>query len=338
MIELNMINDVAKTILEADPDPVVRLRLLRDVLKRSLDDGEVKQAKLNLSKSRWVKELEREQLSDGSWGRFHTRDTRVKQKIARTEAGVSRALALGLDICHPILRKVASYIVCVLDGRYKWRDRREVSWGQGWWDSAVQLISAATLAQIQPNLKILDTVWELWYTIVHRAFPSGIYNREHEIQAHLELRGIEDISEYARKSIMRRGALGSFNKYQVALLGSRSDRLPHQLEKAYLAKIWNQGIGYLGVPPAILPMQLLKKTSSQFEAWLSSIELLTSFTSWREFAREPLGWLLKAFGTSDPDQHSLHIFLYLRVGGKKGIKNLTGPQESLCYSGNIMIQ
>lgn len=145
MIELNMINGVAKTILEADPEPVVRLRLLRDVLKHPLDDIEVKRAKMNLSKSRWVQELEREQLSDGSWGRFHTRDTRVKQKIARTEDGVSRALALGLDICHPTLQKAASYITYILDGRLKWRDRREVSWGQGWWDSAVQLISSATL-------------------------------------------------------------------------------------------------------------------------------------------------------------------------------------------------
>jgi hypothetical protein len=217
----------------------------------------------------------------------------VKQKIARTEDGVSRGLALGLDICHPILRKAASYIISILDGRLKWRDRREVSWGQGWWDSAVQLISAASLAQIQPNLKILDAPWGLWYSIVHRAFPSGIYDREQEIHAHLEFRGIKDLSEYARKSIRRRGALGSFSKYHVALLGSRSERLPHQLEKAYLATIWNQGISYLGVPLAMSPVQLLMKTPSHFDAWLSSIELLTPFTSWRDLARDSVGWLLE---------------------------------------------
>jgi hypothetical protein len=291
MIALDMIKDVAKRILEADPDPAVHLRLLRDVLKPPLDTVEVKQAQRNVSKSRWVQELEREQWRDGSWGRFHTVDTKVKQRIATTEDGVSRAIALGLDASHPVLQKAAKYIACILDGTLEWHDWREVSWGQSWWESGVQLLSAATLAQIQPNLKILDAVWNLWFRIVHRAFPSGQYNREREIQAHLELRGIKDISEYARKSIMKRGALGSFSKYHVALLGSRADRLPHQLEKAYLTKIWNHGIGYLGVPPAMSPVRLLKKTPLHFESWLSSIELLTPFRSWRTHAQKPVDWL-----------------------------------------------
>jgi hypothetical protein len=291
MIERDVINEVAKTILEADPDPVVHLRLLRDVLKYPLDTVEVLHAQRYLSTSRWVQELEREQWRDGSWGRFHTEDTKAKQKIATTEDGVSRAIALGLDTSHPVLQKAVKYITCILDGTLEWRDWREVSWGQSWWDSSVQLLSAATLAQIQPNLEILDAVWDLWYRIVHRAFPSGQYSRGREIQAHLELRGIKDISEYARKSIERRGALSGFSKYHVALLGSQADRLPHQLEKAYLTKIWNQGIGYLGVPPAMSPVDLLKKTPLQFEAWLSSIELLTPFRSWRTHAKKPVDWL-----------------------------------------------
>ena len=291
MIELDMIEGVAKTILDADSDPVVRLRLLRDVLKQPLDNVEVKQAMISVSNSRWVQELEREQWSDGSWGRFHTVDTKVKQRIATTEDGVSRAIALGLDTSHPVLQKTAKYITYILDGTLGWHDWQEKSWGQSWWDTGVQLISAATLVQIQPNLKILDAVWDLWYRIVDRAFPSGQYNREREIEAHLELRGINDISQYAKKFITKRGGLNSFNKYHVTLLGSQADRLPYQFEKAYFTKIWNQGMGYLGVPPAMLPVSLLKKTPLYFEAWLSSIELLTPFRSWPTHAKKPVHWL-----------------------------------------------
>jgi hypothetical protein len=291
MIELDMIEGIAKTILDADPDPVVRLRLLRDVLKQPLDNVEVKQAQRNLPKSRWVQELEREQWRDGSWGRFHTMDTKVKQRIATTEYGVNRAIALGLDTSHPVLQKNVKYITYILDGTLGWPDWREVSWGQSWWDTGVQLIAAATLAQIQPTLKILDAVWDLWYRIVNRVFPSGQYNRECEIEAHLELRGINNISQYAKKSITKRGGLNSFNKYHVALLGSRAGRLPYQFEKAYFSKIWNQGIGYLGVPPTMSPVHLLKKTPFYFEAWLSSIESLTPFRSWRTHANKPVDWL-----------------------------------------------
>jgi hypothetical protein len=87
VIELDMIKDIAKTALEADPDPVVRLRLLRDVLKHPLDTVEVLQAQRNVSTSRWVQELERAQWRDGSWGRLHTEDPKAKQKIATTEVG-----------------------------------------------------------------------------------------------------------------------------------------------------------------------------------------------------------------------------------------------------------
>jgi len=293
MAELDMIKEVAENILTNTPDPVVKLRLLRDVLRRPLDSTEVIQAKTNLSKSRWVHELESEQWSDGSWGRFHTMDTNKKQKIATTENGVSRALALGLDASHPILRKAAAYITCILEGTSKWRDRQEVSWGQSWVDSGVRLISAATLAQIQPDLPILDGVWDLWHTIIRRAFPSGKYNREQEIQAQLDLLGIRIISKYAREQIKRGRALRAFSKYHIALLSSRADRLPHQLEKAYVTMIWNldNGISYLEVPLTISPARLLSRHPSRFDAWLSSIELLTPFASWRELARDSIGWL-----------------------------------------------
>lgn len=291
MAELEIIKDTARQMFKTNPDPVIKFRLLRDVLKQPTDNPEIIQAKTKLSTSRWVQELKKEQWNDGSWGRFHSMDYKAEQKIPTTEYGVSRALALGLDISHPILQTAGEYITCILDGTLKWRDRREVSWSQSWWDSGVQLISASTLAQIQPDLPILNDIWNMWFSIIHRAFPSGKYNREHEIQANLELRGIKDISNYARRQIKRGSALDSFSKYHAILLGSRADSLPHQLEKAYLTKIWNQGMGYLGVPPATSPAKLLKEPPSAFEAWLSSIELLTPFSSWREFARSPIDWL-----------------------------------------------
>jgi len=293
MTELDEIKEIAERILASHPDPVVQLRLLRDVLKRPLDSTEVTQARMKLSTNRWVQELEHEQWSDGSWGRFHTEDTKAKQKIATTETGVNRALALGLDASHPILLRTMDYITRILNGTLEWRDHREVSWGMNWVNSAVQLISAATLAQIQPDLPILEKVWNLWYAIVCRAFPSGKYDREQEIQAHLELLEIRSLSKYAKDRIREGKALTTFNKYHIMLLGSHAGRFPRQLETAYLSRIWNQddGIGYLGVPLMIPPAQLFSKKRHHPDNWLTSIELLTPFPSWRQLARDAVGWL-----------------------------------------------
>ncbi len=291
MITLDQLTEVATTILEAKPDPVVRLRLLRDVLKRPPEAREVEAAAQDLATSRWVQALEREQWADGSWGRFHTEDTTIRQRIATTEVGVSRAIALGLDAAHPILEKAGEYITGVLEGTRVWRDRREVSWGQRWWDASVRLISAATLAQIQPQHPILEEVWKTWSIILQRAFPLGHYQRDREIQAHLELLNLKDLSTYARKAIKERHALNCFTKYHVALLGTRAHRLPPQLEAAYVATVWTQGIGYIGVPAATVPARLVEKTPSHVEAWLASIEVLTLFPSWDIHAKEPVEWL-----------------------------------------------
>ena len=94
MLNVETITATAERILADGPDPVVRLRLLRDVLRRPADSNEVMQARSDLAANPWVRLLESEQRSDGGWGRFHSRDTRSKCKIITTEAGVDRALAL----------------------------------------------------------------------------------------------------------------------------------------------------------------------------------------------------------------------------------------------------
>ena len=68
--EPDLIHEIAERILAGDPDPAVRFRLLRDVLARPPDGPALVQARHDLSTSRWVQELEREQREDGSWGRF----------------------------------------------------------------------------------------------------------------------------------------------------------------------------------------------------------------------------------------------------------------------------
>lgn len=292
MKELEVIEEAAEQVLAQSPDPVVRFRLLRDVLRRPLNSSEVLQAREDLSRSHWAQELESEQWSDGSWGRFHSMDSKAKQKISTTEDGVTRALALGLDTTHSVLFRASEYITGILERTITWRDRPEVSWGPELWDALVRLISGATLAQIQPDLRVLDDVWGLWHAIIRRAFPSGEYDQEEEVQAHLELLGIKSMARYLRKRLW---AFSTSTKYHVALLGSRADTLSRDLERAYVRRIWNleRGIGYLQVPLTSSAEELKK---GPLERWMTSLEMLTPFPSWRKFAGGAIDklWELKS--------------------------------------------
>ena len=111
---IDIIEETAAMILEQDPDIVVRYRLIRDVFREGADSSELQEAKSKLKDSQCIQELEQEQREDGGWGAFHSRSTRMKQKIPSTEVGVERALSLGLDASHSILQRTSAYILGIM--------------------------------------------------------------------------------------------------------------------------------------------------------------------------------------------------------------------------------
>ncbi len=278
--EMGAIQDQALRILSQGPDPVVRYRLTRDVLLTPPEDHELSLARNDLLTSRWVQALEREQWGDGSWGRLHSQDYRAKQKVPTTEAGVQRALALGLDATHPVLQKAASYLSGVLEGKIQPPDRPEKN---DRWHTGLQLFTAATLALIQPDLPILDDVWELWATIAGQAFAAGVYDRDAEARAHRDLTGASVRDSY----------LVLDNKYTLALLGARAAELPGDLEAVLLNWAWHKkdGLRYLGQRVSHAPVPL---KSGSFERWLTSLELLTRFPGWHNLAGDMIQWLWEA--------------------------------------------
>jgi hypothetical protein len=275
---LATIKKVAWSVLEQNPGPIVRYRLLRDVLCRPADDPERVQAQKRLKESRCVRELAGEQWPDGGWGRFHSRDTRHKQRIPTTEAGVERALALGLDRSHPILHKASRYIVDIMNGERPFPDPHEQN---DRWPAGMRLFLASTLSLIQPDHPLLDQDRRLWLEIARRALRSGVYREEDEIQAHAGLTGATVKNSY----------LVLDGRYQLNVLGSMPGMLSEELESALLRWLWTRphGIGYLevplyGPPPCHKP--------GSFDRWLASLELLARlFPAWVHFARESIEWL-----------------------------------------------
>ncbi len=273
-----LIKSVAETILAQSPGAVVKIRLLRDVLDKPRDNSERVEAQSELTINRWVRALAAEQRADGGWGAFHSGNTRNKQAIPTTEAGVERALALGLENTHPVLVKAKDYLVGILQGRIVFPDRPEKN---NRWATGVRLFTAATLARIAPEHPELAHERQLWTQIARRAFQAGSYNDDDEAQAHVELTGASVRGSY----LMLRG------KYQLILFGSFPGELPLDVEKALLAWLWQlpDGLGYLSVPLYLPPPD----RPGAVDRWMASHELLGQyFPNWASFAAPAVDWLL----------------------------------------------
>lgn len=276
MKESEAIEETAYRILQENPDSVIRFRLLRDVLKTSLDTDTLINARQEMLQSRWVQELKIEQRRDGSWGRFHSA-TKTKRKILTTEAAVERGLALGLEASDPIFQTTISYLSRLLDGSADFPDPPERN---NRWATGKQLFIASTLARISPTIPILDKTWKLWATIAEHTFASGRYDQEAEIRAHQMLTGATVKDSYLMLN----------NRYQLALLGSRASKLSKTLENALVDWVWHKedGIGYLGIPLSNPPSRF---THGMLDRLFTSLEILSYFPSWRRLACNMISWL-----------------------------------------------
>lgn len=276
MKELELVEELADCILRDDCDPVVRFRLLRDVLHVSRDSDGFVDARRGMLKSRWVLELKREQREDGSWGRFHSA-MKSKGKVVTTEAAVERGLALGLEASDPAFRATIDYLSRLLEGSVGFPDPPERN---DRWATGTKLFAASTLARISPGLPILDKLCGLWGKIAERTFSSGGYDAEAEIRAHQVLTGASVKDSY----------LVLNNRYQLALLGSRADGLLKSLEKALVDWVWHRqdGVGYLEIPLSNLPQRF---TAGMLDRLFTSLEILSCFASWRGNADNVIEWL-----------------------------------------------
>ncbi len=265
----NQIETLAQRLLEGRPNPVVRYRILRDVLRVPGSSTDLKAAKARMLAHPWAAELASGQHADGTWGRFHSMDSTLKSRFPTTETAIRRALALGLDKDTPPLKKAAGFMEKVLDGKAAWSDRVEKSEG---WPIGVEAITAGTLAQVDSLHSSIRPAWEYWVEIAERSFPTGEYNPSAEWKAHKGLRGMG--IHYLR------------SRYVVTLLGARSAHLPAALDRRIVNWIWKdpQVIGYLGA-------DMQHPRPFRIFNWLESLEILSRFQCWHAVAAGVLEWL-----------------------------------------------
>lgn len=269
----------AQKILELNPDPVPRFRLLRDVLQLAPTSADYLQAENTLQTSRWITLLVRSQWSDGTWGRFHTQDTSVKQPFATTEGAITTALDSGLDRHSPLLHKVQKVLLEYIDGKNCWPDPPEKHDNPQAWYVVLPHYTAGILAQIDKFHPRLDDFWNLWAEAARVSFQSGTYDRQKEIE----------VLNLLMKCRMKK-PVPFHIKPILLILSATHNRLPESLERQVLNYLMRSpaGIYYifdknLSEFPPIL--------SRNFWGWFQAHKLLSRFHLWRELAEDAINWI-----------------------------------------------
>ena len=271
---INLIQETALKILQQSPDVAVRHKLRFEILGLQ----EIDQESFSLDASQHVQTLANEQHDDGSWGRFHSQDSRCKQKIPTTEFAIERAKQLGLGPSHPILIKAANFIELVLAQTLPFPDPPETN---NRWETGKRLFLASTLSMIQPDHPLVLQEHALWLSIAERAFQSGQYLQEDEIKAHAERTGASVKDSYLTLN----------GKYQLNLIGSQPGKLPPELAKSIVSWVWERpdGIRYLGQPLNAPP----DSKPEVVDRWLSSLGLiLERYPSEYQQTQPAIDWLL----------------------------------------------
>lgn len=283
MVNLADIQKTGRHLLSRNPDAIPRLRILRDLLDIPDDSDDVVKAKEEAKKSKWTEILRNEQHEDGSWGRFHTEDTKRKQKIPTTQFAISRAIELGIDQGDKMLSSAIRYMQEVLSDRRRWPDVYEKN---VWFAPGVKIFTAAALSTVDSENPLVARVRDQMIEIYRRTLHSGIYNRSEERSASLDVLGVDVSGSYISIS----------SAPNLELIGSCNGSFPIEMQQTLFKAIWNEQVKtfYLRPRPSRFPDTIL---SRDFLWWFHTVNVMTRISTPTDIAEKLIEWFQANRGT-----------------------------------------
>lgn len=255
-------------LLAVATDPFPRYILNKEILmkERTADDINAVHA------SKWYQQLAGEQWDDGSWGRFHSMDSRIanKQKFVSTEAALRRARELSLTKDDPMVEKCIRLMERYVRGEETWTDpiEKHHDGGKSHLHSR-PFLTAANINLFNPEDPVVKPKRDVFVKTLEIALLKGYFD---------ENAWEEENRNYTGP------CLNGWNAYPVMILQS-ADCMADSLQRQYLAYLWNkkEGIYYIS---NFAPSEKLFLEDKRFTAYLSMLELLSGFSLFPEFTKD----------------------------------------------------
>lgn len=250
-------------------DSLPRYILKKEILGENPTDADFDE----IHSSKWYLQLSNEQWDDGSWGRFHSMDSRIKDKqiFVSTEAALRRANELGLTKDDPIIEKCIILMERYVRGEETWRDYIEKHKDNGKGHLFCRpFLTAANINLFDPYNPVIKPLRDVVAETLKTAFATGCFDESFWEQ---------NVRECHVPSIAAPG-----NAYSSMLL-QKADCMEDTLQRHYLNYIWNrkEGIYYISNSA---PAEKLCLEDKGFTTWLSALELLRGFSLFSEFMKD----------------------------------------------------
>lgn len=263
------IREVAGALLEMTDCDAVRHKIRVDLLEEEGLPAE------RLRRGTWYSLLEGEQRQDGGWGRFHSQDSRSKQRVRTGEDAVARMQRLGLKRGDPMADGACLYAEGLLADLTLWPDPWEKNHR---FRIAVPLFIAGRLAPFGSEAEAFVRERAKWRALLEAALSGGEYRREDADACAAELLGVPIDGYYC----------GLNGPHALSLFGHDPQGLPEELSRAYLRWIRAdpRPIPYLqarfDVPHPFgqgdwLALELLSRFPGFADVFAAELEMLLAF-------------------------------------------------------------
>lgn len=227
---------------------------------------------MDYKNGKWAIQILDSRNGEGMWGNFHTLSQPVGNKAITTEQAIRRLRILGFTKEEEVIQAVLERMCQCVSGEKKIDDYYEKAHD---WPLFEKLMLSAWIRLFDPENEIALGVARQWASIAERAFSSGRYDRNDDIEAFRQQFGRKPKSGFET-------GFGMF--YHVALLqGVLTLETESCLLDYYISR--PEGIYYIyDKSLSILPEVFASKKTSHY---LAAIETLSGYPQ----AREKLGFV-----------------------------------------------
>jgi len=258
---INNINQIIEYISGYAYDPVPKSILRKEICRKPVPDP----GHTGGNGSRWYRQLSEEQMENGSWGRFHTQDTKdkTKRRFVTTEQALRRMKDLSLDKDDILVSRSVALMERYLRGEEAWTDTIEKHYG---FEIAFATIIAANLSRFDRQNCLIDQKREIAAKNLTKAFQTGRFD-----EAAWEQENLND-NEILLRAYM----------VHILWLMQYENCISDTVQRQYLDYIWHRekGIYYISNSPV---SEIRSLESKEFTMWLSSLEALCGFSLFPEF-------------------------------------------------------
>lgn len=246
-------------------DPVAKYIFTKEILKKSPDYEAMKNSKQ-------YRELANEQREDGSWGRFHSMDSKAteKQKFRTTEAALKRARELSLTKDDPMISRCIKLMERYVREEETWTDNVEQHHDSGKSHLRSRVfISAANINLFDSENPVVKPMRDIVVKTIETAFSKSSFE-----------------NAWVEENLCYRGpCFSGWNAYPLMIL--QNSEMDENLQRKYLDYIWNRNSGIYYLSGCAVYEKFCIEDKS-FDAWLNTLEHFSGFSLFPEFMKHDI--------------------------------------------------